>query len=472
MYRKYFKEAGNPDGDGFLNDSLEVVSDEKLLKRAKEKRNMRLPVNTGIEVPEEEIARLDLVEDDHYDDRRMQTRLDEYRLKEEAIMFESTDINDQIKADMLKLADSAAINQLAVFVKLWEIQQKNRIAVANQIRSLSGKMPERRPQWHPDLPCALLMYFFMKSQNAELQLEAIIERIVRRSPMWEWLQHICGIGEKLAAQIITTFVVREHDEWGWVENKETHEKEYKIVHLACGQTSGSWERFAGMDPTTPKNGKGEKRVYSADAKKLMFKFADICAKGASRFGGEGSLYAKAYRDYYAQEVEKNEAGLNRAYCEARLANVKGRPAPNTEAYKCYVQGKLPQAQVILRAYRKVSKLFLNHYHTVYYGLILKKKAPIPYVIEHLGHAHQIFVPCWDAENLKVVPPKFSKKDEPDWFVLPWAAEMNELSLKFRRKKATLKKEGLWTPEVKKAFDKEYRLARKAVMDKYKDAEAH
>ena len=57
----------------------------------------------------------------------------------------------------------------------------------------------------------------------------------------------------------------------------------------------------------------------------------------------------------------------------------------TDAYKAYIIGKLPPAQVDGRARRWAVKLFLSHVHCVWYFAEYGKLPPKPYVIEHLGH---------------------------------------------------------------------------------------
>ena len=52
----------------------------------------------------------------------------------------------------------------------------------------------------------------------------------------------------------------------------------------------------------------------------------------------------------------------------------------------------------MRARRKAVKLFLSHLHEVWFYIHTGgQRAPRPYAIEHLGHAHYIEVPNapWD-----------------------------------------------------------------------------
>ena len=61
----------------------------------------------------------------------------------------------------------------------------------------------------------------------------------------------------------------------------------------------------------------------------------------------------------------------------------------TDAYKAYIQGKLPPAHIQQRAERYAVKIFLSHLHEFWYEQHYGEKPPKPFAIEILGHAHQI-----------------------------------------------------------------------------------
>jgi hypothetical protein len=58
------------------------------------------------------------------------------------------------------------------------------------------------------------------------------------------------------------------------------------------------------------------------------------------------------------------------------------------------QPMLPPAHIHARARRRTVKLFLSHYFTVGFELHYGRKAPSPYVIEHMGHVDEVPPPNW------------------------------------------------------------------------------
>ena len=71
----------------------------------------------------------------------------------------------------------------------------------------------------------------------------------------------------------------------------------------------------------------------------------------------------------------------------------------TEAYKAYIEGKLPPAQIHARARRYAVKLFLSHVHQVMFEDYYKTDAPKPYCFEKLEEDHRHFIapPNWPGE---------------------------------------------------------------------------
>jgi hypothetical protein len=132
-----------------------------------------------------------------------------------------------------------------------------------------------------------------------------------------------------------------------------------------------------------------KRPWSANLKVLCWKIGESFVKIK---GKEESLYGALFVDRWAYEQKRNDAGELADQAKAKLE--KFNIGKNTDAYKAYSAGRLPPAHILARAKRWTAKLFLAHWHHVAYEVRYKTQPPKPYVLTHLGHAHEITVPNW------------------------------------------------------------------------------
>lgn len=127
-----------------------------------------------------------------------------------------------------------------------------------------------------------------------------------------------------------------------------------------------------------------KPPYNTELKKFMYLIGESFAKVSNK---EGSLYGRLYKERKAWEISKNESGQYREQAAKYLTQKKYDK--NTETYKAYIQGKLPDTQITRRAERYATKLFISHLfecmHLWYYG----EPAPLPYPISHMGHVDYI-----------------------------------------------------------------------------------
>jgi len=96
-----------------------------------------------------------------------------------------------------------------------------------------------------------------------------------------------------------------------------------------------------------------------------------------------AIYGHIYKERKLLEVERNERFQFADQAAAILTRKKIRK--DTEAYKAYIQGKLPPAHVNARAKRYAVKYFLSHYQTVAYQHHYKTAAPKPWIIALGGH---------------------------------------------------------------------------------------
>ena len=182
-----------------------------------------------------------------------------------------------------------------------------------------------------------------------------------------------------------------------------------------------------------------KRPWNAALKTLCWKLGESFVKVQSN---EADVYGKLYAQRKAEEIIKNEAGdfadqaravlekkklghstdaykwyigrgLAEQRAEARLKNAKTRDDPKDKGKgktQTWLDGKwvtkaaflkkytapeyfvqaLPPAHIHARAKRFAVKIFLSHFHEVWYELHHKKPAPSPYPIANMpGHVHKI-----------------------------------------------------------------------------------
>lgn len=127
-----------------------------------------------------------------------------------------------------------------------------------------------------------------------------------------------------------------------------------------------------------------KRPFNAALKSLCWKLGESFVKNSNR---EGCYYGQLYKKKKEREIALNEQGAN-AEASALILKKKNFNK-STDAYKSYIQGRLPPAHIHARARRYAVKLFLAHLHEEMYRKLLGKEPPLPYPIAYLGHAHYI-----------------------------------------------------------------------------------
>lgn len=236
--------------------------------------------------------------------------------------------------------------------------QEDRKRSGNQVRALdvSGE------------PHGTLSWFFDQSSSLEAQIKGALEVWASNQREGKWLMSITGIGPVISAGLLAHIDI---------------EKSPTVGHI--------W-RFAGLDPTV-KWEKGKKRPWNASLRTLCWKIGESFVKVSSN---KSDIYGKVWLARKEQETMKNLRGDFREQAEAGALRV----GKNTEAYKHYIEGRLPPGHIHARAKRYATKLFLAHLHEVMYRCKYGTKPPLPWVIEHGGHVHFIEPP-----NLSVITGK-------------------------------------------------------------------
>ncbi len=261
----------------------------------------------------------------------------------------------RLTRDLATAAKTLSDAEARFLVDTYYQMQANRIRSAGQVRSL-----EDSPEPHD-----VLDWLVTQSETLENQIKRALDKWTDGQIIGQWLKSITGIGPVLASGL--------------------------IAHTEIDQcpTVGHLWRFAGLDPSVTW-GKGQKRPWNAGLKVLCWKVGESFVKVQNL---PSDTYGQVYVARKAYEQERNERGGNAEAAKASLE--KKKFGKETESYKHYTEGKLPDIQIHRRAQRYAVKLFLAHFHEVYYFLRYQTLPPFPYALAYLGHAHKIDPPNTD-----------------------------------------------------------------------------
>ena len=234
--------------------------------------------------------------------------------------------------------------------------QEYRKAANNQVRAGA----------HGDVRALTIVGWLKGHMGAiETRIKQLLEQYAKSQEVGEWAMSICGIGPVITAGLLARI----------------------DIHKA--PTVGHIWRYAGLDPTV-KWKKGCKIPWNADLKTLCWKTGECFVKVCNN---DKDFYGHLYVERKEYETAKNEAHDYADQAAAMLERV-----PNHKQKAIYADGILPPRHIHERAKRWTVKLFLAHFHAVMYETIIGEEAPKPYVIEHMGHVHNIVAPNWPMEE--------------------------------------------------------------------------
>jgi hypothetical protein len=258
----------------------------------------------------------------------------------------------KMSRDVKEAARTLTDTEARFLVDTYYQMQDDRIRSNNRILSMDkAGEPNEAIQW-----------FSNQSEMMEGQIKLCLKRYVESHIMGEWLINIKGIGPVIAAGLLAH------------------------IDIAKAETAGAIWRYAGFDPTSEWK-KGEIRPWNASLKVVCWKAGCSFVKVS---GKEDAYYGQLYKGRKEYEVARNESGQNKESAEYKLSTTK--IGKTTDAYKCYIEGKLPPAHVDARTRRWVVKIFLSHLHQVWYQKYHGKPAPRPFAEVHLGHVHIMEAP--------------------------------------------------------------------------------
>jgi hypothetical protein len=235
--------------------------------------------------------------------------------------------------------------------------QEDRIALAAQSRQLQKA----------GSPHEMVQYLSDNLKYMELALKEPLERFANTYVVGNWAMSQYGIGPVLAAGLIAH------------------------IDIAKAPTAGSIWRYAGYDPTRVWES-GKKRPWNADLKVLCWKIGQSFMKF---YNNDKCFYGKLYQQDKQRRQEANDAGQ---YADRAKTILDSKNWKANKSRSHLESGQLPPAQIDAQARRFAVKIFLSHFHAVWYedyhSTLNGKpvRAPRPYMIEHGGHAHHIDIP--------------------------------------------------------------------------------
>lgn len=311
--------------------------------------------------------------------------------------FEMEDPLLKLSKDLTEASGLITSEEARYLVDLYYQIQDFRIQAQGEIRAMSGekymvidkKTGKKKYVIKIKEPTNLVEWVFMNLRRVEGTIKASLNRYTDNEPtgMGAWAKAICGIGPVLSAGFLAHI---EMDPW-ICANRHKLKVACRPQHPCAGELCkriplravGSVWRFSGQDPTSVWE-KGKKRPWNARLKVLCWKTGESFVKNQNR---KNDVYGKLFVQKKAEEQAKNEAGEFAEQAKAVL--LRKKIGKDTEAYKAYSVGKLPPAHIHARARRWTIKIFLYHWFAEAYRRRWNKEAPMPYVIEHLGHTHLI-----------------------------------------------------------------------------------
>lgn len=291
----------------------------------------------------------------------------------------------RLSRDLKKGAGTISRQQARFLVDAYYQLQEDRKRTANQVRAVveSGE------------PHDVLDWLLAQNETLEHQIARALDSFSAAHPVGEWARDQVGIGPVIAAGLLAH------------------------IDIERAPTVGHIWSFAGLDPTKSWN-KGEKRPWNAALKVLCWKIGESFVKSSTNVD---SYYGPLYVERKAYEIHRNESGGNVVTAQRLLEQKNFGAETDARAWLsgCFTAADaqhlrdadpakratltkklqrepgsglamLPPAQIHARAKRWAVKLFLAHFHAVYYQHHFGVAPPLPYPIAHLGHAHAIPAP--------------------------------------------------------------------------------
>lgn len=258
-----------------------------------------------------------------------------------------------INKDLKIAARTMSSREARYLVDTYYMIQSVRIREGNQ-QSAMIKLGE--PHFFIDFALA-------QSEMLEEQIKNALNIYSKYHPFGTWTRSITGIGPVIAAGLIA------------------------FIDIERAHSAGAIWRYAGLDPSCVWDYKnGQKRPWNAALKVLCWKLGESFVKVK---GNKSDFYGKLYEKRKEYETFKNE---NKDYAEQAAKILEVRKIQDKKARAILESGMLVPAHIHARCKRYAVKIFLSHLYDMMHEIHYGKPAPIPYVIQFLGHKDMIEVP--------------------------------------------------------------------------------
>lgn len=257
----------------------------------------------------------------------------------------------KMTSDIRSMSTSLDQRSIREIVAAYYRIQDDRVALAAQARELRKA----------ESPYELCEFLSDNLGYMENSLKTPLKLFAETHAVGRWALSQYGIGPVIAAGLIAH------------------------IDITKAPTAGSVWRYAGLDPTS-KWEKGQKRPFNAELKTLSWKVGQSFMKFSNR---EQCFYGKLYQQDKERRTKLNEEG---AYAERAKEILTSKNWSDNDSKKTLQSGKLPKGQIDAQARRFAVKIFLSHFHAVWYEDHYQKPAPRPYTIAHMDHVHEIAIP--------------------------------------------------------------------------------
>ncbi|MCD8214434.1 MAG: IS110 family transposase [Clostridiales bacterium] len=245
---------------------------------------------------------------------------------------------EKLTRDLRQAAATLNENEARYLVDTYYQIQEFRKATTKQCRSMS------------DEPHETLLHFKDNFEGVENDIKKVLDVYTSNSSVGRWCKSIIGIGPVITAGLLA------------------------YIDITKAPTADHIQAYAGLDPTKEWR-KGEKRPWNAEFKCLCRKIGQSFVKVCNN---SKDVYGHIYKIRKEYEQAKNENGDYAEQARAKLA--KYNIGKDTDAYKYYIQGKLPPAHIQQRCERYAVKIFLSHLHQVMYLDHYDTEPPKPYAL--------------------------------------------------------------------------------------------
>lgn len=260
-------------------------------------------------------------------------------------------------------AENLSAGELRLLVANYYASQEMRKRMDMQLRHLGDRDDVIDEDIPPaDRPKGISIYAAESFSSIESQIAKALD-MATNNPIGLWLKAQRGIGPVIAAGLLAE------------------------IDITKAPTAGHIWSFAGLNPDQKWN-KGEKRPFNPDLKVLCWKAGQCFMKQSN---DPDCFYGKLYRERKAYEIARNESGANADKAKAFTVS----PGATKAVKDKLKDGKMPDFNIDARARRYAVKIFLSHLHAVMFYDHHGEKAPLPYSIAMLHHAHFIDIPHAD-----------------------------------------------------------------------------